>query len=326
MVVMDGAGYPVSYCLLSTADSLEIGKRTKALTAWAVHLRDTFGIHPDLVHLDKDMALIGMLRATWNLIKANLCYWHKRKAVRERLAKSKLSTSPYTPKKAHAEFNFINISWRPPGQPDKEEHEGGMRDDWKPNHAPAQPNPNAIHIRLPPPTQSAQPPTSTPSNPSNLLSSCPVSPDTVTGDVSNRVQMGPAAISALGTTIKLLPPRPPAAARPKETDLEVSESEAEDRNTRRTFCPPENRLPILDMMETHYCAHPLIPGYSHPSPAGIKYWAVKEMYEYCHSNDLREVWAYLWENWYREGRWEIWARSAHPEIPTVKTTMVMESQ
>ena len=54
--------------------------------------------------------------------------------------------------------------------------------------------------------------------------------------------------------------------------------------------------------------------------------AVKEMYEYCHANDLREVWAYLWENWYRTGRWEIWVRSAHNEIPTVKTTMVMESQ
>ena len=102
--------------------------------------------------------------------------------------------------------------------------------------------------------------------------------------------------------------------------------QSEEIDTKRTFCPLENRQPILDMMQSHYCAHPLIPGYSHPSPAGIKRWAVKQMYGYCVEHDLRETWAYLWENWYREGRWEIWARSAHDEIPTLKTTMVIESQ
>ncbi|KAJ7222179.1 hypothetical protein GGX14DRAFT_352938 [Mycena pura] len=54
-------------------------------------------------------------------------------------------------------------------------------------------------------------------------------------------------------------------------------------------------------------------------------WAVAGMYKFCVEHDLREVWAYLWENWYRSSRWELWARSMHPEIPVLKTTMILES-
>ena len=58
----DNAGFPLSYSLLSTATALEVGKRKKALTAWAKCLRDTYGIIPIFAHTDKDMAEIGMLQ------------------------------------------------------------------------------------------------------------------------------------------------------------------------------------------------------------------------------------------------------------------------
>ena len=35
------------------------------------------------------------------------------------------------------------------------------------------------------------------------------------------------------------------------------------------------------MLEKHYCAHPLIPGYGPPSTEGIRKWAVQWMYSYC---------------------------------------------
>jgi hypothetical protein len=94
----------------------------------------------------------------------------------------------------------------------------------------------------------------------------------------------------------------------------------------RTFCPSELRETIVDMMERHYCAHPLIPGYSHPSARGIREWAVKQIYDFCIEHDLREAWAYLWENWYRMDRWKLWARSVHEDVPRLKTTMILESQ
>ena len=98
-------------------------------------------------------------------------------------------------------------------------------------------------------------------------------------------------------------------------------------NGRRTFCPIEHREAVVEMMERHFCAHPLIPGYSSPTPEGIKSWAVKQVYDFCVSHDLPNLWAYLWENWYRRGRWELWARSGNPtEIPRLKTTMLVEGQ
>ena len=49
-------------------------------------------------------------------------------------------------------------------------------------------------------------------------------------------------------------------------------------NKKQTFCPDQFCKAIVNMMEEHLCAHPLIPGYSHPSRAGIHEWAVKQMY------------------------------------------------
>ncbi|KAJ7302388.1 hypothetical protein DFH08DRAFT_616091, partial [Mycena albidolilacea] len=91
------------------------------------------------------------------------------------------------------------------------------------------------------------------------------------------------------------------------------------------FCLASLRGPIIALVEKHFTAHPLIPGYCHLSPAGIREWAVKEMYEFCIPNNLPEVWAYLWENCYQHGRWELWARAEHHEIPRLKTTTMVES-
>ena len=41
----------------------------------------------------------------------------------------------------------------------------------------------------------------------------------------------------------------------------------EDKPERCTFCPEELCQPIIDMIERHFCAHPLIPGYCPLLPA-----------------------------------------------------------
>ncbi|KAJ6529370.1 hypothetical protein B0H19DRAFT_873456, partial [Mycena capillaripes] len=92
-----------------------------------------------------------------------------------------------------------------------------------------------------------------------------------------------------------------------------------------TFCTTQLRQPIVDFMESRLCAHPLIPGFFRHSPAGIRMWAVRQAYTFWIENELPEVWTYLWENWYPRGRWELWARAEHSEIPRLKTTMMIES-
>ncbi|KAJ7078765.1 hypothetical protein C8R43DRAFT_910298, partial [Mycena crocata] len=148
----DNAGFPISYCLLSTASSMDQGKRTKALTAWAKCLRDKYGIaEVKFAHVDKDMAEIGMLKGVWNA-KICLCWWHLRRAVRTRLAKGKLATTPYDPGRAHAEFSFIDLAFVPESQADTEEYEGGVPETVTPivasSESRTQTMPNGLRIRI----------------------------------------------------------------------------------------------------------------------------------------------------------------------------------
>ncbi|KAG1874931.1 hypothetical protein F4604DRAFT_2008937 [Suillus subluteus] len=210
----DNAGFPLSYCLLSTATAIEIGKRTTALRQWTTYLRDKYGIIPRFVHVDKDMA--------------------------------EISTA------------------------DTGEFEGGVLLE-----------PDEIH-----PEDETMP----------SLSIC----------IPN--------LSQLRSSRNLEP-----------NDVDSVDDEI---NTNRNALTIKIKIPkkVIALIKHHFCAHPLIPGYSHPSAVGIHQWAVKQMYTFCKENNLREVWAYLWENWYRRGRWELWARAVAPmEVPRLKTTMIMES-
>jgi hypothetical protein len=94
------------------------------------------------------------------------------------------------------------------------------------------------------------------------------------------------------------------------------------------FCPLPHRLSILRLVCKHFCQHPILPerhGQTR-TPKQIHRDAVLETYYHCKANNLREVWAYLWTNWYTTGKWESWARSSHEHaIPRKRTTMLVES-
>ncbi|KAJ3535176.1 hypothetical protein NMY22_g6606 [Coprinellus aureogranulatus] len=261
----DNAGYPLCYCLLTTATAIDQDKRKKSLNVFISACAQKYNLSPTFCHVDKDMGEIAALRAAWPKAKIAVCWWHLRRAVRTRLANKKLATTPY---------NAPNGK-----QIDIKDYEGGLPEDVKPTEPSSTPATDIIPkltIRLPPTQQ------------------------------QELTKSEPAPIAST----------PPPSDQPEST---------QSTNERRTFCVAEHREPIITMMERHFCAHPLIPGYAPPSSEGIRSWAVAQMYAYCVKNDLREVWAYLWENWYRRGRWELWARSAHTEIPVLKTTMILES-
>ncbi|KAJ7899892.1 hypothetical protein B0H13DRAFT_2336749 [Mycena leptocephala] len=120
MAEQDRAGFPLSYLLLSTATSIDQGKRTKALTAWAKCVPDKYGVEPQLSHVDKDMAEISMIK------------------IRTRLANAKLATTLYNPGCANGKFSFINPDFVPAGQADGQEYEGGKPDTVTPVVPPSQ--------------------------------------------------------------------------------------------------------------------------------------------------------------------------------------------
>ncbi|KAJ7732044.1 hypothetical protein DFH07DRAFT_871091 [Mycena maculata] len=298
----DATCFPLLYCLLSTASSIQIGKRKKALTNWAKMLRNVYGIDAEFIHLDKDMAGIGMGIDTWPIAKVQLCYWHLDDAVETRLAKNKLSTTPYNAVRAHAEFPFIDMVFKPSGRADHQEYEGGRFDETIRNDPTARTDlpPDTLFLRLKP----------------------------LNGVSTTSESESPAVPGVLQDPNGLNKENSAPTVTDSSPSVKSSHADVENTTSRsgtRVFCPSDLRKDIIVMMETHFCAHPLIPGYAPPNPPGIKRWAVKQMYEYCVNNDLPEVWAYLWENWYRDGRWQLWARAPHPQIPRLKTTMMVES-
>ncbi|KAJ6483695.1 hypothetical protein DFH09DRAFT_1340301 [Mycena vulgaris] len=353
----EGAGFPLSYLLLSTASSIDQGKRRKALTAWAKCVRNTYGIEARFSHVNKDMAEIGMLLDVWKT-KISLCWWHLRRAVRTRLANGKLSTTPYDPaarmrsspssiqpsllKQPHTFVTAKGLRITLPGcrplgaasmnQAAIAESTNPLRrsvpsgeDVASAAHAIAAMTGDAAAAALArEPEAMAQ----------DVAETAAVAQDVGEGECMDVDAADPAILAramkahmtgAAAPVPKATAPKKARVVEPESVGDSERQEEEEEMMMRRTFCPPSYREPIVSMMEKHFCAHPLLPGYAEPSPEGIKRWAVQQMYKFCVEHGLPEVWAYLWENWYCESRWALWARSMYPEIPVLKTTMILES-
>ena len=278
----DNRGFPLAYCLVSTASSVADSKHQIALTAFLSNLRNAYDLQPHFIHTNKDIAEIHAAQTVWPESKHQLCWWHLREALRRRLAKAKLSTTPYDAARAHAEFSFINIEFIPSSRPDKNEDEAAES---------TSPRSQARCTTNDPPA----------------LASIPVAP----GPNSLLVKL------PIIASFKASHPPLPKDANPAVEELPI---------TSDVFCPSELRKRVITMVEQHLCMHPSIPGISAPTVAGIREASVRQMYCFCQENGLQSLWAYMWENWYRNGRWELWARAPCREIPRLKTTMLCESQ
>jgi hypothetical protein len=152
---MDNAGYPLAYCLLSTTTTISPHKRTTSLKIFLSQIRDQYHVNPTFTHVDKDFAEISALATVWPTAKIQICSWHLKRAIGDRMAKSGLKTTPYNVAAARAEFGFILPSFIPrtPADPkDNEEYGYGSNDDYQPSRSKKtrRKNPATI-IPLPPP-------------------------------------------------------------------------------------------------------------------------------------------------------------------------------
>jgi hypothetical protein len=223
---------------------------------------------------------------------------------------------------AMAEYNFIKPDFIPVRtRVDINDYEGGIPDNALPG---------LINVSLPIITEpfTGQPPTAL--TPTSL------------GHSINMLWIKlslPSIVSAIGMVIhgtgfqiSIPATRLPTIVEQKEiVDDMFAENEKEasindDDNEKEGRCTFFYCEAIISMMERHYCAHTSTPGSSPPDPKSIKKWAVQHMYDFCMKHERPKVWVYFWENWYRAGRWELWARSAHKLISVLKTTMILESQ
>ena len=101
-----------------------------------------------------------------------------------------------------------------------------------------------------------------------------------------------------------------------------------DKDLGYQFCPLSHCPSIHCLLVKHFCQHTLLPD-RHGQLRTAKLIhsdSVYEAYLHCKNNHLREVWAYLWTNWYAPDKWKLWARSAYPHaIPRKRTTMVVKA-
>ncbi|PKK58529.1 hypothetical protein RhiirC2_670778, partial [Rhizophagus irregularis] len=99
-----------------------------------------------------------------------------------------------------------------------------------------------------------------------------------------------------------------------------------NKKTKIRFCSEEYQPFIWNLMNQYLHLHPLIPNSTGQflDANQIYEHAVQEMYSYCKENSLVWVWSYMWNEWYQEGRWELWARSVFSKISILKTTMFIE--
>nr|GAT53543.1 predicted protein [Mycena chlorophos] len=314
MAEYDNAGFPLAYCLLSTTSAISPGKRKKSLTAFTACLRDAYNIHPEFTHVDKDLGEITALQSVWKDAKVSICWWHVDDAVGKRIRNSKLSTTPYKVKRAHHNFTFIALDFLPRVRADKAEYEGGKPDDEVSNdEEPLPPTQNPLRLIF---KLKKAPPRKVDANGIPLLHLPRV--DDIFYDNDEPEQPSEEG-EGDGSEASDLEPWPAMGEKRKHTGNTDS----------RHFCPEELQSKVLSLMQQHSFresfAHPLIPGFSAPTPDAICYWAIKQAYALCHKNDSPELWAYLWENWYRTKRWELWTRSSHSSIPRLRTTMISES-
>ncbi|KAG8832114.1 hypothetical protein FRC17_002022 [Serendipita sp. 399] len=287
MAEHDNRGIPIAYLFLSTATSIENLKRKNALEAFLRLICDKYGLKPRFVHTDKDVAEIRAAQAVWPDAKHQLCQWHQQRAVKTRVMMRKLATTRYNARRANSAYQFIDPAWKPRVKSDPNDNEG---DDVDGN------------------------------GPYVASSASQVIPSTQ-----------PTGPNVLPKIRLMLPPRlDPLPSQATIMGLDGDEEEAavdeEESKDERQFCPEPFRKPLLAMIHRHANAHPLIPGDHAPTAEGVREWAVRKAYNFCRDNELPELWAYLWENWYRSGRWELWARAPCSEIPRLRTTMICESQ
>jgi len=110
------------------------------------------------------------------------------KAVRERLAKGKLSTTPCDAKRARTEFPFICLDFIPVVSADATEYEGGNLDESGDAQPPPQ-DPNTVHIQIPVPLSLRAPPLMAPPPPP--VPTTFKTPPTFAGSFNNKLDYPP---------------------------------------------------------------------------------------------------------------------------------------
>ncbi|KZV79202.1 hypothetical protein EXIGLDRAFT_661315 [Exidia glandulosa HHB12029] len=318
-----GSGLPLGFLLLQNNGGAEGGIQ-RCLEQFIKHFVDQM---PSILytHTDKNLPEINAFRAVATWTKHQLCFWHALRAVKTRLSILRRQPAHYDVATACSEFSWIQADFLPLRQRDG-------------NAAPLEPVPTAlprIAVRLngklvPRPLPSFRiriPPRGPPSRPIATSRG----PSAATSERRGDEDCDDDFEALLEREITTKTDNDDDADEQDEEDgpdwlFEAGESRAPDPEY--VFCPAPHRQQLLRLFSKHFVQHPLLPDPDHDgvrSALEIRTRAVHEMYTFCHERKLAEVWAYMWTSWYSAKMWPLWALSASPRIPRLRTTMNVEN-
>ena len=113
----DGTGIPLGYCFIQVTP-MEPSRRSEqgALTGILVQFLRRFqllGLNPSFFGIDKDHSEIGAVTQVFPDAKVQLCFWHSKRAIRQKMRDTtKTSTqAKYSPAEAQALIPSLEICW-----------------------------------------------------------------------------------------------------------------------------------------------------------------------------------------------------------------------
>lgn len=343
---------PLAYCFVQTNAEADKGAKELVLRRFCDQLKRR-GVNPEFTLSDKDWSEINAMRAVWPDAKHQLCFWHALRAIKKRLCNSSERPGDYDWLEAQKEFAFVSSIFVPlakqdllhvvrttaqkrklikltliqiPPPPDAPKYRVNLLFNGRPNTiTPALPT-----IRIPPRDKAVV-------QDGNASDSGESDSGTFWGGTRNVVddeELPELLEDDEDNDADDVRHDLQQILREPDEDNEAVVTAESDQALPATkpkvyqFCPPIHRLPILRLFAKHASQHSLLPD-RHGKPRSshdIRRDAVSEMYWHCHRNNLADVWAYLWNNWYARDRWSLWARSSHSTcISNHRTTMMVEA-
>ena len=110
----DGTGVPLGYCFVETIQSRPSvpGALAEILQRFLQVFKDS-GLNPSFFGLDKDLSEISAVETVFENAKIQLCFWHAKRAIRQRIrdASKTKTQARYSPAEAQALVPNLEICW-----------------------------------------------------------------------------------------------------------------------------------------------------------------------------------------------------------------------
>lgn len=110
LAIVDGTGFPVSYLLLASGKNRPV---SRTITEWFGRLKEKRFSRIQTIYTDKDFAQIHAAKETWPHINVQLCLWHVKRAIEQKLSSQAGQRSNYNPQDAHDLCSVVDKSWQP---------------------------------------------------------------------------------------------------------------------------------------------------------------------------------------------------------------------